>query len=268
VPGINVKIYECQVTAVRIEDRVFDAKSRNGTPFKNVSYLLPYANLLGGGFDATPRSGDSCIIAADSASSSPTWIGRWAICLGFRLPVTPNAGGLELGGRITDLPSGSVVMRAIDEEGNDARVVCFSGGTVLLGSGDACQTVYSPVDKSIIHVFNQWEMHGPAGYVRWLRETGSSDPWYRAQYRTRTNEDEDALRVDIDIGGSEDNPVRIDVTRLADQEVPNLTIRVDSFGEVFIEGESININGKSSVDITGGTVSILGREVLKQTDPI
>lgn len=266
MPGLAVRVYECFVTGVRPLDRVIDAKSRGGVDFRNVSYLLPYINLLGGGIDCVPQSGDRCLILSSDVDPNNVHRSRFTFCIGFALPVTPTAGGLELGGRITDLPPGSTAISAVGEDGSDARVICYQGGTVFLGSGLSASTLYSPIDKSITHVFDNWQMFGPGGQVTWSRESGESAVRYEAEYRVDA-EDEEATKVNVKIGSDESLPLEISVSQGA-LDPPPLRISVNSNGEAFIEAQSLSIFGDKTVDIDGGQVVIKGKQVLSESDPL
>jgi hypothetical protein len=268
MPGLNVKVYECHVTGVRENDRVVDVRSRNGTVFKQVSYLLPWISSKGSGIDVIPKTGDQCMVLASSQMAGKANKGGMAMVIGFKIPTSPEYAGIELGGRMIDMPQGSIVIRALADSGDEAHLILSSGGSLLIGANDACRTLYSPVDSSIIHVFNNWEMIGPGGYVKWLREEASDAVSYEAEYRTLVDPEQSALRVKVRIGGEGDDPVDVVVGADDTGENPFLRVRVTADGEAFIEGESINIIGRAGVTIDGSNVTIKGRQVLGQGDPI
>ena len=269
MPGQQPRLYECSVLSVRAKDRVLDAQSsRSGTRFTNVSYLLPYINSGGSGFDMVPRVGSQCLIlATDRAGFGAR--GRFSVVIGFKSPVTKGA-GLELGGRLADLTEGSLAMRTLDEEGNEAKVICFHGGTVLIGSGDSARTVYSPINSTIAHLFNNWEMTGPGGFVNWVREVGGDDVIYDAEFRVKADPDTPGMRVRVRIGTTGNDPVVLEVARDSGvkPEHPPLRLRVNAAGETFVEGDVINIIGLSGVSIDAPNVVIKGRSVLSEKDPI
>ena len=275
MPGLSTRIYECEVRGVNENDRTVNALSANGTHFKNVTYVLPWISLRGSGLDCVPQNGDKCLILASgehmqgrrgAPKANQSFKGRMAYVMGFVLPPTPNAAGLYLGDRIPDLPQGSIALRTISEDGNDARVLITRGGTVVLQSNEACKTVYSPIDNSITHIFDNWEMKGPGGFVRWTREDGESEVKYEAQYRVGASEEE-GQQVNVRIGGDADTPIEISVGEPT-YERPYLRVTVNAQGEANIEGEIINITGRVAVNIDGADMRIKGRQVLDQQDPI
>jgi hypothetical protein len=263
MPGLNVKVYECHVTGVLPNDRVCDVRSRGGTVFKQCSYLLPWISARGSGIDVIPKTGDQCLVLA-----TKTGQGGMAMIIGFKIPTSPEYAGIELGGRYPDLPQGSVVLQAISDSGDRAHIILNAGGSLLLGCNDACRTLYSPIDSSLIHIFNNWEMSGPGGFVKWFREEASDAVSYQAQYRTLTDPEQSAMRVNVRVGGEGEDPFEVIVGADEPGGNPFLRVRVTADGEAFIEGESINIIGRAGVTIDGANVTIKGRQVLGQGDPI
>jgi hypothetical protein len=276
MPGLKLRLYECQVTGVSSVGRTIDALSRNGTRFAEVGYLLPWTSPDGAGVDFIPKVGDSCLIVAQpqvpktmEGPSRPRLggRGRFAICIGFRMVASNMGGGIYGGNRPQDWPQGSVGIRTFSEEGNEAMLLLTRGGTALLAANETCRTIYSPVDSSIIHIFNNWELEGPGGNVLWYRENDSDRVQYEANYRTLADEDQSGTRVRVRVGVSEDDPVEV-LVHSGDESLPFLRVRVDSNGEAFIEGQSINIHGEAGVDIDAPQITIKGRQVLGQGDPI
>ena len=276
MPGLPVEIYECHVQAVHEDDLVIDVKSRGGAEFRGVSYLLPWITANGSGIDLVPKNGDQCVILASrpptsNQSGAPraggSDRGRYVVCIGFKLPVTPGAGGRELGGRIPGLPQGSMGFRVVSEDGNEALLLITRGGTVLLGANEGCRTLYSPVDSSIIHIFNNWELNGPGGFVRWTRVEGETAVKYEAEYRTEVEADQTAMRIGVRVDGAGANPIDI-IMHNGDESRPSLRVRIDVNGEAHVEGEIINITGRAAVNIDGAQVKIKNRQVLGQGDPI
>lgn len=268
MPGLLTKVYECSVTGVSEADRLLSAKSRT-TVFQDISYVLPYISANGSGYDCVPQTGDKCLVLATEARGSR---GRMAFVIGFQVPPSRQYEGLELGGR-RRLPPGSMAIRAVTEDGNVAEVVCSSGGTVLVSSNETCRTLYSPVDNSVSTLFENFMLTGPGGHVRWRRDGQSVT--YDAEYRTNTTladertaeqRDNDMI-VRVRIGGAQNDPLDIDVTK----EFGGRSLfrfRVDTNGEAWIEGESLNIIGRVSVNIDAPNLIVRGRPVLAQEDPI
>jgi hypothetical protein len=274
MPGLNVKVYDCWVTGVREQDRLVDVKSRGGVTFEACSYLLPWISAVGVGIDVIPKYGDQCLVLATSPAGGGS--GRMAMVIGFKIPTSPEYAGKELGGRREGLPQGSIAIRAGLEGDENALLLLTPGGTVLLSANETCRTLYSPVDSSIVTLFNNWELRGPGGFVRWTRETGTDDVAYHALYATKvalaTNPEEaqsapGELAVEVKIGGEGDDPLDVSVAS-APESNPFLRVRVTADGEAFVEGESINIIGRAGVTIDGANVTIKGRQVLGQGDPI
>lgn len=269
MPGLTTRVYECSVTGVSEVNRLLSAKSRNGTVFQDVSYVLPWISANGSGYDCVPQTKDKCLILATPERGER---GRMAFVIGFQVPPSRQYEGLELGDR-RRLPPGSMAMRAVAEDGNVAEVVCSSGGTVLVSSNETCRTLYSPVDNSVSTLFDNFELLGPGGHVRWRRDERSVS--YRAEYRTNTTmHDErvaesrpDDLIVNVNIGGPQDDPLDVTVTSAVGGR-PALRVRVDTNGEAWIEGESLNLIGRAAVNIDAPTLTIRGRAVLAQEDPI
>lgn len=275
MPGLRTRIYECHVTGVHELDRVIDARSRSGRVFKQIGYLLPWISANGSGIDIVPKTGDQCLVLATPEAprgrqgppAAREKSASFAVCIGFKVPVSVNSQGLELGERLSSLPQGSMGLRTLSEDGNEALLLLTRGGTALIAANSGCRTLYSPVDSSIIHLFNNWEMNGPGGHVKWMRREGSDVVKYEAQYRVGTAEDT-GVRVDVRVGGEgEDDPVDI-VVGTPDHQYPYLRVRVDANGEAHVEGESINITGRANVNIDAPQVMIKNRQVLDQGDPI
>lgn len=271
MPGLRVRLYECQVTGVHENDRVLDAQSRIGRSFRQVSYLLPWISANGSGIDLIPKSGDHCIILATPQPVhnrlSKNLPGSFSVCIGFKLPVGMD-GGLEQGGRFQNLPQGSMGFRIMAEGGNEAILLLTRGGTAIIGAGGTCRTLYSPIDKSIIHLFENWELNGPGGFVKWTRQKGKNDVHYQARYQTKVRDAEFTVDVVIDNAGGLQSPDPVSVTVHRDGGRPYLQVRVDADGEAHIEGESIHILGRAGVTIDGAQVKIKNRQVLAQGDPI
>jgi hypothetical protein len=249
--------------------------SRNGTRFEGVSYLLPWITANGSGIDIVPKVGDQCLVAAEpeavrvqggsmAIDSSRRW--RFAVCLGFKLPGSPNAEGVFLGDRISGLPQGSIALRSVSEDGNEAMLLLTRGGTAMLTANETCRTVYSPVDSSISHIFDNWQMKGPGGHVKWTRAEDSEAVKYEAEYRSLVSEDE-GHRVRVTIDEEADNPIEIRFDNIGYGR-PLLHIYIDERGEAHVEGEQINIRGRAGVSIDGAEVRIKNRQVLGQGDPI
>ena len=92
---------------------------------------------------------------------------------------------------------------------------------------------------------------------------------YEALYRTHTDPEEEAMRVKITIGGDNDDALNVTAGFADEEENPKFQMRIDAEGEVYIEGESIIINGRAGLDLTSkGQVTINGRQVLAQKDPV
>ena len=266
MPGARVRVHECFITAVYAKDRLIDVQGERGANFRRISYLLPWITASGSGLDIVPQTGDKCLVlAADGADDGR---GRLVVCIGFQVPNQSQGAGQQLGGRLESLPEGSVALRCLSGVGDEAMVLLTRGGTVLVSANDGCRTLYSPVDSSIIHIFNNWEMNGPGGHVRWSRKEGEKAVAYHSEYRVHTD---GGLRVNVDINeaGSLQPPSPISVTvHNGDVDNPFLRVRVTADGEAFIEGEVINIVGASGIVIDAPEVKIKNRQVLGQGDPI
>jgi len=263
MPGLPTKLYECHVTGVRESERLIDVESlRTGQKFSNVSYLLPWISSVGSGFDCVPRVKDKCLVLATDPRPNQGFGGRVVVCIGFQVPLSDGTG--ELGERISGLPQGSMVMRSVAEDGSEALVMTTRGGTVLVKATETCRTLYSRLDSTILHVFDNWKMTGPGGHVRWERDRDKVK--YHAQYQVTARNEAGDFRVNVDIDEGDSDPVSVTVGNGGDR--PFLQVRVDSNGQAHIEGESINIRGRAGVSIDGAEVKIKGRQVLGQGDPI
>lgn len=274
MPGLNVKVYECWVTGVRERDRVVDVKSRSGAVFESCSYLLPFISAAGVGIDVIPKTGDKCIVLASPPAMTNK--GRMAWVIGFEITVNPGYQGLHLGGRDPKAAQGSITLRA-GLDGDETGYLHLSpGGTVLVSANGQCRTVYSSIDSSIISLFDNWQLRGPGGYVEWFRDPGSEAVSYHARYATNVDlaNTEDGgqaageLLVDVRVGGEGEDPLDIQVSPAPNSDNPQLRVRVTSDGEAYIEGESINIIGRAAVNIDAANLTIKGRQVLGQGDPI
>jgi hypothetical protein len=260
--AVSVKLYECTVKRVQPESRVMDCVSRAGRKFQDLTYLLPYINALGSGIDAVPQEKDSCIVLAEDAPSD------FAFCIGFRVPFTFNEqypDSLELGDRQVDLDRSSIAVRAVGEDGTEAKMICYRGGSVLIGSGKQAITLYTPIDNSIIHLFNNWEMIGPGGFVKWKREEGSDSVTYESEYRTKTGEDA-PFKVNVGIGGDGD-PFRLEVSRGGDA-IPPLSIHVKEDGLVEVQGVCMEFEAQGRIEFKAPNIVLNGRRILARDDHI
>lgn len=258
MPGSVPRIYECRVQAVRSRDRVLDAMSVRGRQFKDLSYLLPYINALGSGFDCVPNVGDTCIVmAADSGLE---------VVIGFRVPLVDGGNGQELGGRIDPLPEGSAALRAVGEDGSDARVICYRGGTVVVGSGSLAVSVYTPLGF-IQHLFDNWQLTGPGGFVKWTRQPGTNKVAYSAQYRVRVDEKDAGFRVDVAIGEGE-TPVSVAVMRQQDDPRPALKISVDNQGVAHLDANVLEVNAFARLECKSPNLILNGRRLAPGTKAI
>jgi hypothetical protein len=259
------RVYECEVLSVSASERRIDARSYiTGTKFPGISYALPYMNALGGGVDFVPRSGDRCLVLAVDSQSGLSG-GRFATAIGFE-----NGFVQGLGGRRSDLTEGSVCLRSVDESGNDAHVIAYSGGTVVIGSGQSVRTVYSPINATIAQLFDNYEARSSGGHVLWNREPGTDNVTLDAEYRTKSSPQDPGLRLRVQLGLDSENPLVIEAVNedSADQERPPFRLRVSADGQMWMEGESINIIGRAGVTIDAPTLNIKGKPVLGEKDPI
>ena len=274
MPGLNVKVYECSVTGVRVNDRLVDVLSAGGVTFKKCSYLLPWITGAGAGIDVIPKTGDRCMVLATSDEGKGDG-GRVPVVIGFRVPSALGSGGKELAGRRENLPQGSICLRAGLESGEEGCVLLTPGGSVLVSANEICRTLYSPVDCSVVTLFNSWELIGPGGFVKWIRESGSEAISYHASYSNNTalanGTAEDSqpgdMTVDVKIGGEQEDLIDIQMTPNLESN-PYFRLRVSTDGEVFIEGESITIDGRAALTLKSPNLTIKNRQVLGQTDPI
>ncbi len=258
MPGSAVRIYECRVDDVSENDKTLDATSIRGRKFKGASWLLPYIDASGSGFDCTPKVGSHCIILGAENGL--------ALVAGFRISMADGGDGRELANRIKDLRQGSQVMRAVGEDGSDARVVCYRGGTVLIGSGSLAVTLYTALG-SIQHIFNSFTMAGPGGSVSWTREDGSDKVEYAAHYRVNVKEDDPGFRVDVKIKDG-DVPVLVRVTREKDDPRPALELSVDKDGIAHWKGNILQVDALASFVVNAPNVIINGRRVRQIPDPL
>jgi len=260
--AVSVKLYECTVQRVQPESRVIDVVSRRGRQFREISYLLPYINSLGGGVDCVPQEKDQCIVLAEDEPSD------FAFCIGFRVPLSfrkESPDSLELADRIIDLGRGSTAVRAVGEDGTEARLICYRGGSVLISSGKLATTLYTPIGDAIIHLFQSWELIGPGGFVRWTRKPGSEEVTYDAEYRTAV--DENSFKVTVGIGGDGD-PLRLDVVR-GDKDAPQaLSLHVTSDGIVKVSGMIIEFKAQGRLEFSAPNIYINKRRVTAKPDPI
>ena len=260
MPGAMPRIFECTVTSVQADTRTLDAKSRGSRVFKRISYLLPYMNSrLGSGFDFMPDVGDECIVL----STGP---GQLEVVIGFKMPFDATAG--EGRGRLrgSRMPPGSQGIRVVGEDGSEAKILAFRGGTVLIGSGSLANTIYTPLGE-IKHLFDSYFLEGPGGKVSWSRKKGSANVEYDAEYRAKTKASAPGFRVNVHIG-SGDTPISVKVTREKDDPRPALEISVDKDGRAKLSANILEINALARLDLNSASININGRHVLPQEDPI
>jgi len=261
MPGLSPRVYECTVTNVNSETRLLDAVSRRGRRFDKISYLLPYMNeSLGSGLDFIPQNGDQCIVMAAGDGGGLEFV------IGFKKKFIAGKG--ESGGRIpgSSLPPGSIGIRVLGEDGSEAKIIAYRGGTVVIGSGAMATTIYSPLGVAK-HLFDTWIQEGPGGKVSWSRRKGSDSVEYDAEYRTKAQKDVDGFRVRVHIG-SGDQPVRVEVTRKMTDPIPALTLAVNSDGTVDLNANVMRVKALARLDIDSPNLILNGRRVLPQEDPI
>lgn len=261
MPGQDVRIYECRVQAVRSHDRVIDATSIRGRKFRSLTYLLPYINAQGSGFDLVPQVGDRCLVLA---SPRP---GGLEVAIGFKVSLADGGQGLELGGRLDPLPPGSQAMRVVGEDGSEARVICYRGGTLVLGSGALAATVYTPLG-AIRHLFDNWHLEGPGGACSWTREPGTDKVTYAAEYRTRVSPKTPGLRVAVNISPQGLVPVSVSVTRSDSDDHPALEIQVDDQGVAHLRANILEVDALATVRVNAPNIVFNDRRLLPGKQPI
>lgn len=259
MPGSVPRIYECRVTSVQGNARTLNAISRAGRRFNKISYLLPYMNSLGSGFDFMPQARDECIVLG---SNEP---GGLDVVIGFKMPIGPQGEGTN---RLpaAEFPGGSQGIRVIGEDGSEAKILAFRGGVVLVGSGALANTIYTPLGV-IKNIFDSWILEGPGGKVSWTRDAGSSTVEYDAEYRTKASKTEDGFRVNVHIGDG-DVPVKLQVTRKKNDALPAMTIEVDSDGRLRIHGNIVSLEAYARLSLKAPSITINERIVLPTEDPI
>lgn len=258
MPGSAPRIYECRVQAVRSQDRVLDAISVRGRVFKDLSYLLPYISAMGSGLDCVPNVGDTCLVLATDNGLQ--------VAIGFRVSLADGGEGKELGARVNPLPEGSMALRAVGEDGSDARVICYRGGTAVIGSGALAVSVYTPMGF-IQHLFDNWTQEGPGGHVKWTREPGTASVQYHAEYRVGVDAKEPGFRVNVDIANG-DVPVRVKVTRQPDDPRPALDVSVDRDGVAHVSANILDVRALARIELTAPNLIINGRRVRPVQEPI
>lgn len=260
MPGLMAKVYECRVQSVQAGARTLDCISRAGRKFVKISYLLPYMNKLGSGYDFLPSVGDQCLVIG---GGDP---GGLEVVVGFSQPFVAGAG--ESSARLTgqEFGPGSQMMRAMAEDGAEARIICYRGGTVLVGSGHLAVTLYTALGV-IKNLFDNWILEGPGGKVSWTRESGAEVVEYNAEYRVPVNGDADGFRVKVHIGTG-DVPVSVEVSRRVDDAIPAFTIAIAADGSAKIHGNVLTIEALATLRLKAANILINDRIVLPQTDPI
>lgn len=258
MPGSTVKIYECRVQSVDAVGRTITVRSIKGRKFVNVSYLLPYIAAAGTGIDLVPEVGSTCIVLGAAGSDLN-------VVIGFRLTLAEGGEGRELGGRIKDLPEGAMGFRVKSEDGSEAKLICYPGGTAVVGSGKRAVTVYSNAGD-IRHLFNSWQMTGPGGHMKWSRKEGSKKVSYSSEYRVNTKAAEPGLRVNVDIADG-DTPFRVAVTRQQNDPRPAFEVSVDKDGVARIKGNVIELNAFARFEVLSPNVILNGRRLKPTKEP-
>lgn len=213
---------------------------------------------MGSGLDCVPNNGDTCIVLASESGLQ--------VVIGFRLTLADGGNGQELGGRIDPLPEGSMALRAVAEDGSDARVICYRGGTVVVGSGSLAVTVYTPLGF-IQHLFDNWTQEGPGGTIKWTRAQGTSKVEYHAEYRVNVDKTTPGFRVKVDIAEG-DVPVSVSVSRQDNDPRPALKISVDNDGIAHIDANILDIKALARVEITTANLILNGRRVRPIQEPL
>lgn len=229
-----------------------------GRQFLDLSYLLPYINAMGSGVDCVPNVGDTCLVlAADSGLQ---------VVIGFRVSLADGGDGQELGGRINPLPEGSTAIRAVGEDGSDARVICYRGGTVVVGSGALATSVYTALGF-IQHLFDNWTQEGPGGFVKWTRAKGTNKVAYHSEHRVNVDAKDPGFRVNVDIEDG-DVPVRVRVTRAQEDAHPTLDVSVDKDGRAEITGNVITVDAFATLELRAPNLILNGRRVRPIQEPL
>lgn len=257
MPGSAVRIYECRVQAVRGHDRVLDAISVRGRQFRDLSYLLPYISAMGSGLDCVPNVGDTCIVLATENGLQ--------VVVGFRIVLADGGEGKELGGRVDPLPEGSMAMRAVAEDGSDARVICYRGGTVIVGSGALATSVYTP--GMIQHLFDNWTQEGPGGFIKWTRAQGKDKVEYHSQHRIPVDPAVRGYRVNVDIVDG-DVPVTVTVARDDGDPIPPMKITFDKDGKVIIDTTIMKIRALATLELEAPNLVLNNRRVRPTLEPL
>lgn len=253
MPGAAPRIYEATVTSVDSVARTLDARSIRGREFKGISYLLPYINSIGSGIQCVPREKDNCIVLSADIGLE--------VVIGFRLsPADIGAGSFAV-------PPGSSYMRAVSEDGTDAKLIAYAGGTVLVGSGSSAVSTWSPAG-AIMHVFDSWTQVGPGGHVKWYRRKDSSDSVFEFEHRVKLNPEDDGFRVKGKIDSADDFPFHVSVTRKNEDQNPCLDIKVSKDGKSYIDSNILEINAYAALRIKAPRVFINGRPVKPIQEPI
>ena len=159
-----------------------------------------------------------------------------------------------------------MALRAVAEDGSDARVICYRGGTVVVGSGSLAVTVYTPLGF-IQHLFDNWTMEGPGGSVKWTRAQGTSKVEYHAEYRVNVDPTTPGFRVKVDIADG-DVPVSVSVLRSELDPLPPLTISVDKDGIARIKANILEIDAFARLELTSNSLILNGRRVQPILEPI
>jgi hypothetical protein len=253
MPGTAARVYECYVRKCDAKAFTVDVQSRQGRNFPRVSYLLPYIRLSGTGINFVPELGAECLVIEGD--------GGLCVVVGFRMPFSVDQNERD------DLPAGTIDIRVSDEKGTPARVCLIPGGTLLIQSKKSCRTLYSPADRSIVHVFSTWEMHGAAGHVLWRREVGEESASYEAEYRTKTNPDEPGFRMRITMSNEKPLSLILDRGESGDL-IPPIDLQVGKNGQVDAKFGSLNVEVQGSLRVNGSDFKLNERALLPQGDPI
>lgn len=190
------RIELAMVTRVNPETYSCDVHCEMSSRFiSDISWSMPYTNNFSGeGFNFCPETGSQCWLMDSSEGD------RFPAIIAFYLP--PDNYGFYRGNRRSIRPGD---MSILGRKNNEVSVL--RNGAVIIKSKDLAQRMYIPTINMIRDIFENYEMVGVPGDIKWGVSRGYDDTdinlfgnkpcYYFAGYREKADDPEYIMTVEF-----------------------------------------------------------------------